>query len=116
AVALNLARVGARVLLVDSDLRNPSMHRLVAADNSRGLSNILSGASSLSDTAQQTDQENLWFVPCGPLPPSPAELLGGSRVRAFLDEAQRKFDVVVVDGPPVLGFADAPVLASQVEG
>ena len=116
AVAQNLARIGAKVLLVDADLRNPSMHRLFGADNSRGFSNILSGAASLTECAQVGEDKNLWVVPCGPLPPNPADLLGGARVQAFLKEAHAAFDVIIIDAPPVLGLADAPLIASQVDG
>lgn len=116
AIAQNLARVGARVLLVDADLRNPSLHKNEAVDNSRGLSNLLSGSTDLAGAVQPSRDKNLFLIPCGPLPPNPAELLGGARVHAFLEKAQAEFDVVVLDAPPVLGLADAPVLASQVEG
>lgn len=116
AVALNLARVGKRVLLVDGDLRNPSMHRVVGVDNERGMSNLLSGSAELAAVVQRTRQEQLFFIPCGPLPPNPAELWGSDRVRAFLAEAAENFDHVVIDGPPVLGFADAPLLAASVGG
>lgn len=115
AVALNLARVGKRVLLVDGDLRNPSMHRMVGVENERGMSNLLSGSADLT-VAQRTRHENLFFIPCGPLPPNPAELWGGDRLRQFLAETRNNFDHVVFDGPPVLGFADAPMLASAVNG
>lgn len=116
AVALNLARVGKRVLLVDGDLRNPSMHRVVGVDNERGMSNLLSGSAELAAVVQRTRQEQLFFIPCGPLPPNPAELWGSDRVRAFLADAAENFDHVVIDGPPVLGFADAPLLAASVGG
>ncbi|HUH22822.1 MAG TPA: polysaccharide biosynthesis tyrosine autokinase, partial [Brevundimonas sp.] len=116
AVALNLARVGKRVLLVDGDLRNPSMHRVVGVDNETGMSNLLSGSTDLQAVIQRTRQEHLFFIPCGPLPPNPAELWGGDRVRQFLTDAQAHFDHVVIDGPPVLGFADAPLLAASVGG
>ncbi len=116
AVALNLARVGKRVLLVDGDLRNPSMHRVVGVENERGMSNLLSGSADLAAVVQRTRQENLSFIPCGPLPPNPAELWGGDRLRQFLAEARNNFDHVIVDGPPVLGFADAPMLAAAVSG
>ena len=116
AIALNLARVGKRVLLVDGDLRNPSMHRVVGVDNERGMSNLLSGSADLTSLARPTRQENLLFIPCGPLPPNPAELWGGDRVRQFLGEARDRFDHVIIDGPPVLGFADSPLLASAVGG
>jgi len=116
AVALNLARVGKRVLLIDGDLRNPSMHRVVGVENERGMSNLLSGSSDLQSVVQRTRQDNLFFIPCGPLPPNPAELWGSDRLRQFLAEARNSFDHVVVDGPPVLGFADSPLLAASVGG
>jgi capsular exopolysaccharide synthesis family protein len=116
AVALNLARVGKRVLLVDGDLRNPSMHRVVGVENERGMSNLLSASADLASVVQPTRQENLSFIPCGPLPPNPAELWGGDRLRQFLAETRNSFDHVVIDGPPVLGFADAPLLAAAVNG
>ena len=116
AVALNFARVGKRVLLVDGDLRNPSMHRVIGVENERGMSNLLSGSADLAAVVQNTRQENLFFIPCGPLPPNPAELWGGDRLRQFLAEANEEFDHVVFDGPPVLGFADSPLLASAVNG
>ncbi|MBB4084144.1 GumC family protein [Brevundimonas lenta] len=116
AVALNLARVGKRVLLIDGDLRNPSMHRVVGVDNERGMSNLLSGSSDLATVVQRTRQDNLFFIPCGPLPPNPAELWGSDRLRHFLAEARKDFDHVIVDGPPVLGFADSPLLAATVGG
>lgn len=116
AVAVNLARVGKRVLLVDGDLRNPSMHRVVGVENERGMSNLLSGSADVASVVQRTRQENLFFIPCGPLPPNPAELWGGDRLQQFLAETRNNFDHVVFDGPPVLGFADAPMLAAAVSG
>ena len=116
AIALNLARVGKRVLLVDGDLRNPSMHRVVGVENERGMSNLLSGSADLAGVVQPTRQENLFFVPCGPLPPNPAELWSGDRLRQFLAETRNNFDHVIIDGPPVLGFADSPMLAAAVSG
>ncbi|MFO0413715.1 MAG: polysaccharide biosynthesis tyrosine autokinase, partial [bacterium] len=116
ATALNLARVGKRVLLVDGDLRNPSMHRVVGVENERGMSNLLSGSADLDGVVRPTSQENLFFIPCGPLPPNPAELWGGDRLRQFLAETRNNFDHVIIDGPPVLGFADSPILAAAVSG
>ncbi|MBO9500307.1 polysaccharide biosynthesis tyrosine autokinase [Brevundimonas sp. A19_0] len=116
ATALNLSRIGKRVLLVDGDLRNPSMHRVLEIENSQGMSNFLSGLSELTGVVRKTPYSTLDFIPCGPLPPNPAELWGGSRLQDLLDQAFAVYDHVVIDGPPVLGFADAPVLASSVEG
>lgn len=116
AVAINLARLGRKVLLADGDLRNPSMHRLVGVDNDAGMSNLLSGAATLATLAKPTSHEGLDFIPCGPLPPNPAELWGGDRLKRVLDEAAHSYDHIVIDGPPVLGFADAPLLSSAVRG
>ena len=116
ALAKNFAKLGMTVLLVDSDLRNPSLHRTLRADSSQGLSNYLTGGAALIDLCQATDQPNLAFIPCGPLPPNPAELLAGGRIRALVAEAQQHFDLLVIDGPPVMGLADAPLLASTVAG
>jgi len=116
AVAVNLARVGKRVLLMDGDLRNPSMHRLMGVSNAKGVSNLLAGVEELSALAAPTQEPGLDFVPCGPLPPNPAELWGGDRLRRLLNQAAQSYDHVVIDGPPVLGFADAPILAASVAG
>jgi succinoglycan biosynthesis transport protein ExoP len=116
AIAKNLARVGHRVLLIDADLRKPSLHRLLGLSADVGLSSVLAGAALLSDAAVPTSDRNLLAIPAGPLPPNPAELLSGPRMRDFLAEAQAHFDHVVIDGPPVLGLADAPMLSSVVTG
>lgn len=116
AVALNLAKIGKRVLLADGDLRNPSMHRMLGLHNARGFSTLLSGAGDLSDLVQPSGLDNLSFLPCGPLPPNPAELWASDRLRDFLREAMSRYDHIVIDGPPVLGFADAPLLAAAVDG
>ncbi|MFW2342870.1 GumC family protein [Brevundimonas sp.] len=116
ATALNLSRTGKRVLLVDGDLRNPSMHRVLEMDNSQGMSNFLSGSAELQGVVRKTPFATLDFIPCGPLPPNPAELWSGDRLQILLDQALALYDHVVIDGPPVLGFADAPLLSSSVEG
>lgn len=116
ATAVNLARLGKRVLLADGDLRNPSMHRVVGVENDAGMSNLLSGGGDLASLAKPTAYENLDFIPCGPLPPNPAELWGGDRLKRVLADASAIYDHIVIDGPPVLGFADAPLLASVVDG
>lgn len=115
ALATSFARLGMRVLLIDADLRNPSLHRLVAVNNSNGLSNYLTG-SDWEDLVTQTDQPNLFVIPTGPLPPNPAELLSGGRFPNLLDLAKEHFGIVIIDGPPVIGLADAPVLSSHVDG
>lgn len=116
ALARNFAKLGMNVLLVDGDLRNPSLHRVLRADSTTGISNFLTGSASLRELVQATDQPNLAFIPCGPLPPNPAELLAGAKIRAMIVEAEADFDLLIIDGPPVMGLADAPLLASAVAG
>jgi len=116
AIARYLARLGSNVLLVDGDLRNPSLHRLLKADSSAGLSNYLSGGRTLKELIQVTDTPNLSFMSSGPVPPSPAELIAGPRIGELLKEAREFFDIVLIDGPPVMGLADAPLLAARVDG
>lgn len=114
-LARNIAQMGKRVALVDGDLRNPSVHRVMELANGVGLSNLLAGASELDAAIRASDVPGLSVVTSGPLPPNPPELLAGDRLNDVLAMLQDQFDVVIVDGPPVLGLADAPLLAHQVE-
>lgn len=116
AVARNFAQLGLRVLLIDADLRKPSLHEHLRRDPASGLSNCLVGQARPPQVLQATDQSHLTFLACGPLPPNPSELLAGPRMASLLAAAGEKFDLVVVDGPPVAGLADAPLLASMTAG
>lgn len=111
----NIAQLGPRVLLIDADLRNPSLHKVFGKPNSVGLSNVLAGAVELSAALQRVEGETFSVLTSGPLPPNPPELLGGERFIQVLETLAADFDVVVLDGPPVLGLADAPLLASRAE-
>jgi capsular exopolysaccharide synthesis family protein len=87
-----------------------------AANNKQGLTPLLTTDASVREHVVMTQYENLWLLPCGPVPPSPADLLASGRFRAILGEAAQSFDIVIVDGPPVLGLADSPSLAGSCEG
>lgn len=116
-LARNFAQLGKRVLLIEADLRNPSLHRTLALeDRSIGLSNLLSGANTMTETVQATEFERLHVILAGPLPPNPAELLSGSKLVSLLTVAVERFDQIIIDGPPVLGLADAPILANVSDG
>ena len=109
AIAQNFARRGRRVLLIDSDLRKPAFK---AANDRVGLSKLLTTEDRLQDHTVETQHENLWLLPSGPLPPNPADLLSTGRIRKIIAEAREGFDLVIIDGPPSLGLADAPLLSA----
>jgi capsular exopolysaccharide synthesis family protein len=116
SLARNFAQLGKRVLLIDGDLRNPSLHRLAEVRGEIGLSNLLAGAANINEAVQDTDDPRLKIVLAGPLPPNPAELLAGSKLISLLTVAAESYDQIVIDGPPVLGLADAPILANASAG
>jgi succinoglycan biosynthesis transport protein ExoP len=116
ALAVNFAQLGMRALLIDADLRNPSQHRNLKCDNASGLANYLAGMPATGSLFQETKIKGLFFMAAGPLTPNPAELLAGPKLPSLLAAAGEKFDVVVIDAPPVMGLADAPLLASVAAG
>ncbi|UOG90668.1 MAG: polysaccharide biosynthesis tyrosine autokinase [Candidatus Thiothrix sulfatifontis] len=112
-LACAYASAGNRVLLIDADLRNPSLHKTLGIHAQNGLSNYLSGILDVRKLIQATDIPNLFLLTAGSLPDDPAELLSSPHMRTLLDSAKYDFDQIIVDGPPVLGLADALILASQ---
>jgi polysaccharide biosynthesis transport protein len=115
-LAQNFVQLGKRVLLIEGDLRNPSLGKAMGLVAGNGLSNLLSGAKTLVQAVTKTDSKNLDVILSGPLPPSPTELLAGSRLVSLLLIASQKYDQIIIDGPPVLGIADAPILANAAGG
>ena len=116
ALAVNFSQLGMKVLLIDADLRNPSQHLNLALNNGAGLANYLAGGAIAGSIFQKTDIDGLYFMPSGPLPPNPAELLTGPKMLSLLSTASEKVDAVIIDSPPILGLADAPLLASIASG
>lgn len=112
AIARHFAQMGLRVLLVDADLRRPSLHSKQEMDNSVGLSNFLTGASVPPEVIQKTDHPNLAFMASGPLPPNAACLLSGARIFSLVSIGTEVFDLIIFDAPPLLGIADAQIIAS----
>jgi capsular exopolysaccharide synthesis family protein len=114
SLAINFAQTGRPVLLIDADLRNPSLHRSLEVDNQVGLSNYLAGDKPPEDGIKPTEIPNLFVLTSGPLPPNPVELLSGPKLPALLAELGGRFEQIILDSPPVLGLADAMVLGNQV--
>ncbi|PWQ98916.1 GumC family protein [Leucothrix arctica] len=119
SIALNLAtayaQVGGKVLLIDADLRNPSLHHLLKLDNLEGLTNYLAGAGEAENISRPCLIKQLRVITSGPIPPDPVELLSGKRMQALLDASTEEFDHIIIDGPPVIGLADALVLSNLAD-
>ncbi len=119
-IAINLAATmahgGERVLLIDCNFRKPGIRPRFETSRPEGLSNLLIGQGTLAEYATRTDIATLSILSSGPMPPTPAELLGSPRMRTLIDDALREFDRVILDGPPTLLISDAIVLATQVDG
>ena len=116
ALAQILGRSGKRTILVDADMRNPSVAGLFDEKNGAGLSNYLSGQSNIAELVLDSELPNLAIMHAGPQPPNAAELLSGQRMTELVRELLGTYDHVVIDSPPVLGLADAPLLSTSVEG
>lgn len=116
ALAQSLARTGKRVVVVDADMRSPSVHHILGITNDRGLSNFLTGEDEVDRLLVPMKALGIDAIPAGPQPPNAAELLTSSRLQLLISVLLKNYDHVLIDAPPVLGLADAPLIASQVEG
>jgi capsular exopolysaccharide synthesis family protein len=116
ALAINFSQMGHHVLLVDGDMRNPSIHKMLGIPNELGLSNLLSDDARGETLIQPTVVPNLSVLTAGPSPPNPVDLLMGPKLMAMLDKASAVgISHVIVDGPPILGIADSIVLGNQIQ-
>ncbi|MFZ0144077.1 MAG: polysaccharide biosynthesis tyrosine autokinase [Candidatus Sulfotelmatobacter sp.] len=113
--ALVLAQKGVRVLLIDADLRRPSIHKILGWGPRSGLSNVLTGSATLKQTIQPSFLPNLSILPAGTPPPNPAELLASANMRDVLEELRGQYDHIVVDTPPTLSVTDAVVLSPRAD-
>ncbi len=116
AMGITQARYGARTLLVDADMRRPRLHRAFGVPADTGLSTLLLGGGGIDAAIQKTEIPNLDILPCGPVPPNPAELLKAERVRGLLEELGRRYDTILLDSPPVIPVSDPRILGGMVDG
>jgi capsular exopolysaccharide synthesis family protein len=114
-LACIFAQQGNRVLLVDSDLRRPSLHKLLGVSNSLGLTNYLLRQNKLEETVQTTKQPGLDFMASGKLPGSSVGVLNSAAMKEFIAEVKSRYDFVLFDSPPIMGVSDASILASEVD-
>ena len=115
-LAVVFAKSGQRLLLVDADMRKPTVYKTFSLNNASGLSTVLSTSTSVLEAAQKTVIDNLSVLTSGPKPPNPSELLGSARMNQVMEEAKNLYDVVVFDMPPVVAVTDAQIMASKADG
>ncbi len=116
ALARSFARTDRKVVLVDADMRSPSLHHIFDVGNDRGVSNYLAGERDLAGMIHHGLSDQVALLAAGPSPPNAAELLTGDRIGQLVQELSQMFDHVIIDAPPVMGLADSPLIANQVEG
>lgn len=120
-VSSNLAYVVAqtekKVLLVDADLRKPTVHRTFKLNNEQGLTTLLANNDlKFNQVVQHSRELNLYFLPSGPIPPNPSEMLGSAKMTALMRELGQYFDLVIYDAPPLTAVADSQIIATKVDG
>lgn len=115
-LAISLAQMGHKVLLIDADLRKPVLHRIFQIDNSGDLSTMLCGMHELKEVLHEAVVENLDVLPAGVIPPNPAELLGSKKMREFLDQVNDTYAYVILDAPPINTVSDAITINGEIAG
>ena len=110
------AQEGKKVLIVDADMRRPTLHHTFGIFNTVGLSTVLSKQDEFNSAIQETPIVGLFVLPSGPLPPNPAELLSSKSFDAFLKEMKKDYDIIIFDAPPLLSVSDAQVLSHKCDG
>ncbi|MCU0695124.1 MAG: polysaccharide biosynthesis tyrosine autokinase [Myxococcaceae bacterium] len=115
-LAIAMAQSGQKVLIIDTDMRRPRLHKAFGVPNDVGVSSLVVGEGKLEDAIKTTEVPGVYLLPCGPVPPNPAELLHTKAFAELLETLDGKFDRVILDSPPVGAVSDAVVLATQVAG
>ena len=115
AIGMGAAKIGKRVLIIDADLRRPNQHTLIGLDNEHGLSDVLAGNGNAEAYIQRTPIANMDFIASGGRPPAPTELISSPAFMVMLEQMKEKYDIILLDSPPLLGLADALLLASLAE-
>ncbi|MFW5411757.1 CpsD/CapB family tyrosine-protein kinase [Aerococcus urinaeequi] len=116
-LAYTMAQTGRNVLVVDSDLRKPTVHRTFKLNNEQGVTTLLANPElKFNQVVQKSKELGLYFLPSGPMPPNPAELIGSPQMTRLMQELSDNFDMVIYDTPPVNSVTDAQIISSRVDG
>jgi len=116
SLATAMAHGGNRVLIIDADMRRPTIHQVFKLPNDLGLSSLIVGAGKLDEAIKSTEIPGLSAIVCGPIPPNPTELLHTKTFESLVRTLEQKFDRVILDSPPVGIVADSAVISTQVDG
>lgn len=115
-LAVAFAQAGKKVLIMDADLRKPTLHHTFSKTNRWGLTNIIAGQAEVKEVISQTEINNLDLLASGPIPPNPSELLASKRMSALLEELKLIYDIIIVDTPPALAVTDAQIMSTKCDG
>ncbi|MEB3327737.1 MAG: polysaccharide biosynthesis tyrosine autokinase [Candidatus Sericytochromatia bacterium] len=115
-MGVSFAQSGKRTLIVDTDMRKPTIHTIFKLSNREGVSSVLTGERTLEECLRATDQPGLFVLTCGPTPPNPAELLESQRMLHLIEDLKARFDLVLFDAPPIIAVTDASVLGARLDG
>jgi len=115
-LAITYAQAEKKVVLVDADLRKPTLHHTFGVSNRLGLTSVLAGQSQLADVVKSSDVPRLDLLTSGPIPPNPSEILASKRMNALLEQLSQEYDTVLIDSPPALAVTDAQIISTRCDG
>jgi polysaccharide biosynthesis transport protein len=114
--AISMAQLGSSVLVIDADLRRPAVHKTFKVPNTRGITNYLSSKAAIENLIVKLPIPNLSLLPCGPIPPNPAELISSDRMKDLLRLLGERYDHIIIDSPPLISVTDPVILSTMVDG
>lgn len=115
-LAVTYAQADQKVLVLEADLRKPTVHKMFQQTNRTGITNVMTNQATLNDVIRKTHIPNLHVITSGPIPPNPSEILGSKKMQLALEELKELFDIIIIDTPPVLAITDAQVVATNCDG